>query len=248
MRRQNEFLDIFLRGTEPSLGLLLAFALGLLVVGILSNLAYDLLAVGGDWPAVWRPVVASALLTAFAYVLYWVDRRRRQRVQATVDESRLSPPHAGLVWLFGPGRFDHLVYALKHHQTGSGGTHCWLVMQDTEPVQRAFSLLTQQLLEEGITTHLHPVYIEELDVQASYQAVRDILDREAMEEGLDSNQVIADITGGTKPLTAGMVLASLTAGGSMEYIESERDAQGKPLPDTLRAVLVDTAFYLEVGD
>lgn len=248
MNRRNEFLDVFLRGAEPSLGLLLAFFLGLLVVGILSNLVYDLLIVGGDCPAVWRLVVALILPTILAYVLYWVDRRRKQRVQAAVDESRLSPPHAGLVWLFGPGRFDHLVYALKHHQAGNGGTHCWLVMQDTEPVQRAFSLLTQQLLDEAITTHLHPVYIEELDVQAAYQAVRDILDREVLEEGLDPSKVIADITGGTKPLTAGMVLASLTAGRSMEYIESERDAQGKPLPDTLRAVLVDTAFYLEVSD
>jgi len=59
--------------------------------------------------------------------------------------------------------------------------------------------------------------------------------------------VIADITGGTKPLTAGMVLAAITSGKRIEYVESERDAQGNPIPQTLRVVLAGTAFYLEHG-
>ena len=58
------------------------------------------------------------------------------------------------------------------------------------------------------------------------------------------DQVIADITGGTKPLTAGMVLAALTVGGALEYVESERDAEGRPIEDTQRVVLMDTAFYV----
>ena len=41
-----------------------------------------------------------------------------------------------------------------------------------------------------------------------------------------------------------MVLAALTAGGALEYVESERDAQGRPITGTLRVVLVDTTFYV----
>ena len=81
-------------------------------------------------------------------------------------------------------------------------------------------------------------------MEAAYQAVRSIFDREAKEEGLDGTQVIGDITGRTKPLTAGMVLAALTAGRGMEYVESERDAEGNPVPNTLRVVLADMTFYL----
>ena len=184
------------------------------------------------------------LLTGLAYFLYRWDRQRERGMQAIVDESRLAPPHAGVVWLFGPGQFDHLLFALEHHRKGGGAAHCWLVMQDIEAVREAFNQLSQHLLERGVMTRLHPVYIRQLDVQAAYQAVRAIFEREASEEGLQPMQVIADITGGTKPLTAGMVLAALTAGGTLEYVESKRDTEGQPILGTLRVVLVDTTFYV----
>jgi len=247
--RRTEFFDIFLRGAGPSPELLGAFALGLLVVGLLSNLIYDLFTVPEySLTLAWRPAIACLLLTSLAYLLYQRDGRRRRGMGVAVDESRQAPPRPGLIWLLGPGRFDHLLFALEHHRKGGGAAHCWLVMQDTEKVQHAFSQLSQQLLEQGMATRLHPVYIQQLEVQASYQAVRAIFDREALEEGVDPEQIIADITGGTKPLTAGMVLAALTAGRELEYVESERDVQGDPIPGTLRVVLVDTAFYLAQED
>jgi len=245
MKRRAEFLDVFLRGAGPSPELLGAFALGLLLVGILGNLAYDLLTTPTDSLAVaWRPAVAMVILTGLAYLLYRQDRRRKRAVRAVVDESRLAPPRPGLVWLFGPGRFAHLLFALEHHRKGGGGSHCWLVMQNVEPVREALNQLSQQLLEQEIKTQLHPVYIQQLEVQAAYQAVRAVFEREAAEEGLAPGEVIADITGGTKPLTTGMVLAAITTGGALEYVESERDTQGQPIPGTLRVVLVDTTFYV----
>jgi len=245
MKRRAEFLDAFLRGAGPSPELLGAFALGLLVVGLLANLAYNLLTAPAEGlPVAWRPLVAILSCTGLAYLLYWLDRRRGRQVQAVVDESRLAPPHAGLVWLLGPGPLDHLLFALQHHRRGGGALHCWLVMQDSRPVREAFHQLSQRLLEEEAATRLHPVYIQHLDVQAAYGAVRTVFEREAAEEGLRPEEVIADVTGGTKPLTAGMVLAALTTGGALEYVESERDAEGRPIPGTLRVVLVDTAFYV----
>lgn len=245
MRRRAEFLDAFLRGAGPSPELLGAFALGLLVVDLVANLAYSLLTAPAEsLPVAWGPLVAILLLTGLAYLLYRRDRRRGRAVEMRVDESRLAPPHTGLIWLLGPGPPDHLLFALEHHRKGGGGLHCWLVMQDVEPVRQALAQLSQKLLERGAAVRLHPVYIQYLDVQAAYQAVRAVFEREAAEEGLPPAQVIADITGGTKPLTAGMVLAALTTGGALEYVESERDAHGQPVPGTLRAVLVDTAFYV----
>jgi len=245
MKRRTQFLDIFLRSAGPSPELLGAFALGLLVVGILGDVAYDLLTAPADNLRVaWRPVAAAVLLTGLAYLLYRRDRGRGREVQAVVDESQLAPPRAGLIWLFGPGPFEHLLFALGHHRQGGGAAHCWLVMQDIGPVREAFSQLSQRLLEQAMTTQLHPVYIEELDVQAAYQAVRAIFEREAAEEALQPGQIIADITGGTKPMTAGMVLAALTTGGGLEYVESKRDSQGQYVPGTQRVVLMDTTFYV----
>jgi hypothetical protein len=245
MKRRTEFLDIFLRSAGPSSELLGAFALGLLVVGILGDVAYDLLTAPADNLRVaWRPVAAAALLTGLAYLLYRRDHRRGREVQAVVDESQLAPPRAGLIWLFGPGPFEHLLFALDHHRQGGGAAHCWLVMQDIGPVRETFSRLSQRLLEQEMATQLHPVYIEELDVQAAYQAVRAIFEREATEEALQPGQIIADITGGTKPMTAGMVLAALTTGGDLEYVESRRDSEGQYIPGTQRVVLMDTTFYV----
>jgi hypothetical protein len=246
MKRRAEFLDVLLRGAGPSLELLVAFALGLLVVGLLGDVAYDLLTAPAEsLPVIWRPVVAAGVLTAVAYGFYRWDRRRRRTVDVAIDESRLAPAHRGLVWLFGPGDFDHLLFALDHHRAGGGGDHCWLVLQDIEPVQEAFGRLSQHLSEQAIPTRLHPVYIPALDVEAAYGAVRAVFEREAAEEGLAPGDVIADVTGGTKPLTAGMVLAALTTGGALEYVESERDTDGRPIPQTLRVVLVDTEFYVK---
>ena len=245
MRRRAEFLDVFLRGAGPSLELLAAFALGLLVVAILGSLFYDLLTAPLDNLSVaWRPAIAAGVLTGLAYLLYRRDRRQGRGVQAVVDESQKAPPHPGLIWLFGPGPFEHLLFALGHHRERGGASHCWLVMQDSEPVRQALARLSQRLLDEGVKTHLHPVYIPQLGVEPAYRAVRTVFEREAAEEGLEPDQVIADITGGTKPLTAGMVLAALTTGRAIEYVESNRDAEGRPIPSTQRVVLVDTAFYV----
>jgi hypothetical protein len=246
MRRRAEFLDVLLRGAGPSPELLGAFALGLLVVAVVGDQVYDLLiAPERSLPVVWRTVVAAGVLIGLAYLLYRRDRRRRPAVRAVVDESRLVPPHAGLVWLFGPGQFQHLLFALAHHRRGGGAAHCWLVMQEgVTPVRERFGELSQRLTEDGVATRLHPVYVARPDTQAVYEAVRAVFEREAVEEGLAPDRVVADITGGTKPMTAGMVLAALTTGSTLEYVESERDDQGQPIPGTLYVALVDTTFHV----
>jgi hypothetical protein len=245
MMRRSEFFDILLRGAGPSPELLGAFALGLLVVGILSNLGYDLVvAPEAVLSVTWRPIVAAVMLTGLAYFFYRLDRRRWRGLEVQVDESRRAPAQAGLIWLLGP-QINHLLFALSDHRKGGGAAHCWLVMQSNqESVQQAYDQLSSQVLERGWDTRLHPVYIEHLEAQAAYEAVRTVFSREAAEEALTPDQVIADITGGTKPLTAGMILATLAVGGTLEYVESDRDDKGYVIEGTQRVVLVDTRFHL----
>ncbi|MEI2420085.1 hypothetical protein V6O07_07410, partial [Arthrospira platensis SPKY2] len=54
-----------------------------------------------------------------------------------------------------------------------------------------------------------------------------------------------DITGGTKPLTAGMVLSGVANGALFEYVETDRDENGRYIPETARVISVDVNFYLE---
>jgi hypothetical protein len=238
------FLRAFLQGAEPTPELLGAFILGLIVANALAQLVYDLAMAPETLPTLWRPALIIIVLTGAAYLLYRRDRQRARTMHVYVDENRLAPPHAGIVWLFGPGRFDHLLFALEHHHKGGGASHCWLVMQNTEPAQRTYSQLLQQLPEKGLNTQLHPVYIPQLEAGDAYQAVRRVFEEEAPKVGLKPEDVIADITGGLKPLTAGMILAAITLDRALEYVESERNPQGEPIPGTLRVVLIDLNFYV----
>lgn len=247
MKQRVSFLDAFLKGAGPSPALVAAFALGLLVVGLLSNLVYELLtAWPTSWPNAWLPLAVACALTALAYLLYRQDARDGRSLRVEVDESLLAPRSPGLIWFLGPGSFEHLVDALRYHRQEEAQQHCWLVMQrNSPPVETAFLELSQELLKAQLPVQLHRIYIANLETQDAYQAVRTVWEREAPEELLRPDQVIADITGGTKPLTAGMVLAAVATGNSLEYVETDRDVEGEFIQGTARVVRADLSFYLE---
>ena len=181
MRTWTKFWYYFLFG-GPSPALLGAFTLGLLVINMLGDLAYDVLtAQASKGIDVWVPLATASVL---------------------------------------------------------------LVMQDSAAVRKTFARFSEELLDQGLPTQVHLVYIRELSAQAAYQAVTTIFTRECAEQGLPPSAVIADITSGTKPMTAGMVLAALTRQRPLEYVESDRDADGFPIAGSLRVVLANTDFYV----
>lgn len=240
MERRMGFWPIFLGG--PSSGMLSAFAIGVLVVALWGNLCYDLLVgMTFHWRSVGPVVGVSALLTVLAYALY---RRARREVtlEVAVDESRLAPARRGLIWLFGPN-YAHLITALRHHREGGGGEHCWLIMQDAPAIRAAFRHCTEALAEAELSPRLYPVYIQDVDARTTYRAVRTLVERELGEAALEVEDVIADLTSGTKPMTTGLVLAALTGGVDLEYVESQRDAEGEVIAGTQRVVLLDMDFY-----
>jgi len=246
LKRRVGFAGAFLG--VPSSELFGAFALGLLVAGIAGNLVYDLLT-GRSFRSIEfvAPVLAMALFTGLAYLLYGLAYRL-PKVGLVIDEGGSPAAHAGIIWLFGPGSYDHLLFALQHHRDGGGGVHCWLVMQNIVAVKETFGRLAADIAELTPPVSMHPFYIDELDADATYRAVHDILTRESAEEGLQPGQVVSDITGGTKPMTTGMALAALAQDTAIEYVETERDAAGKPIPGTERVVLLDLDFEVSRGE
>jgi hypothetical protein len=119
--RSPEFWKLLLSLREgATLTLLGVFIAGVLVMGQLSNLMYGVLTDAGNlgWGAVLRVTAACGVLVATAYGLYWRERRKLSRLQVIVDESRLAPPHRGLIWMLGPGAVDHALHAIRHHAQG----------------------------------------------------------------------------------------------------------------------------------
>jgi hypothetical protein len=58
--------------------------------------------------------------------------------------------------------------------------------------------------------------------------VRDVYQREASRLGISPKQVIADITGGTKPMTMGMIVACLEGDYPIEHVPTAFNAAGQP--------------------
>lgn len=70
------------------------------------------------------------------------------------------------------------------------------------------------------------------------QLVDWIYQEDAPEMGLDESQIIADYTGGTKSMTAGVVLACTNPSRRLEYIWSEYDKNGQILRSEVREVII----------
>jgi hypothetical protein len=86
--------------------------------------------------------------------------------------------------------------------------------------------LRQMLLERNVTPYAVEVD-DALQVDSLYRKMLDVL---AEAQTLRSAQpLIADLTGGNKPMTAGMLLACLEVGVTMQYWHVPRDDRGRPL-------------------
>ncbi len=254
MSNRSEFWELLLSlRAGATLTLLSIFVIGVLLMGLVSNTLYSLLVDPASLGVgMARVLLFCGVLVAAAYGLYWREQHKPRRVQVVLDESRLAPPHRGLVWLLGPGSVEHALHTIRHHAGGLADgqvLHCWLVMQrGNAAVQIASNTLASQVAENKLAARLEPVLVDRPDVESTYQAVRHVFEQKAPAEGLSERDVVADITGGTKPMTTGMVLASLDGARDLEYVESQRDDAGDPIPGTLHVVWVNKSFRLEKTD
>jgi hypothetical protein len=80
-------------------------------------------------------------------------------------------------------------------------------------------------------------------VEYTYNLVQRIFEQESLDRKLAPQEIIADITGGMKPMTAGMALACLAHNRDMQYMVSVRDESGEPRRDVPpEPVKIDTRF------
>lgn len=237
---------------EPRAETIVGFVAGLLLVGLLTNLLYQVLL--GDIPhrqGLMTVLVVSGLLLAVAYGSYRRWLRKARRLAFILEEHTLTPPQRrGLVWILTPSGTQHTLVAIRHHY-GDGTElnhlrHCWLIQQRANAnVTKERFILEEQLRAAGIKLELHTVNVEELSVEATYNALVQIVEEKIASEGLSSGQVVVDITGGTKPMTAGLIFGALSTDTLLEYVETERDSAGNPRSETAKVVFVSRQAYLQ---
>ena len=200
---------------------------GPVVSAVLVALAVNLLtetltAQVGMWMS-WVVIgVLGLVIVAFVYGYSAREARRRAHVSPPIDLPG-PPKEHGLVFLFS--REETLREAIRYHQPAL--EHVWLLVT---PQRQADAASAMTRFDASFTVHHLP---DLWDSQACYRIVAQIYQHEVPRLGLEPQRVIADITGGTKPMTLGMIVACLEGGYPIEHVPTAYDATGAqtgPLP------------------
>lgn len=193
----------------------------LLLSGLLVPLTTNL---GSSWLETTLGQTSNRLLQLLALgvalvVGLWVLNLaldREEPVELVPEEER-PPRYPGLIVLVGTGRkgagpeeLSHqpaIEYHLEREEAGSEPLRvCWLIatggLMGSVPVARQ----VRSRYSDRCQMHLR-VLADAFDVEEAYHLAHRIYTQEATECGLTPDQIIADFTGGTKPMSAGVILA-----------------------------------------
>jgi hypothetical protein len=217
-------------------GLLALLVTGLLVQVLINLLSSWLEQTMGETPA--KILILIVAVGAAALVLWAVlQLLGREPPVEIVPEEEKAPRFPGLVALVGPGRAgadpmkQAAAVALEHHLTDKGPGEplqvAWLVTSRGERGGVAAAEAYCNRYADRCEMHVRTV-ADPFDLQETYAVVRRIYREEVPAKGLRPEQVVADLTGGTGMMTAGVALACrdrwpmeyVTGGGRDEMVSA----------------------------
>ena len=159
----------------------------------------------------------SGLVIAAALIFMAMVRALRPRLDL-VPETQKPGLYPGLIVLVGIGRketadpmTEPAVPAIEYHlgtpDTPGPLKACWLIATAGEKG----SLPRARAIKAAFADRIPDIYIRTLadpfSVQEAHDCIEKIYAEEIEQAGLTESQVIADFTGGVKPMSAGMILA-----------------------------------------
>lgn len=210
----------------------LLFLLGWLMLGLMTTSPYDIIT-----QALGKTYLRLALLFVVAFlvlliIFFALDRFIRRRIAdaaVPIEPDRRAEGHRALVVLVGPGGGRPHESAVAYHRAEENGAAlrvCWYIYT---PEARQAGLALEQGAAGAV--HFHPIPIPgETDARAAYRGVSEALDAAtsaAITPPLTEADLIVDITGGTKPMTAGAVVACAERGVALQYMYSPRNERGE---------------------
>ena len=196
--------------------LVLLFISGLLVPLVTELAGSWLEATLGQTPSQLVQLLALCVAMAVGLWVLYLALGKRQVLELVPLEQR-PPCFPGLVVLVGPGRKGTDPTALSHNQAieyhlgdkEAGGEPlrvCWLIATAGEKGSLPVAQQVRGRYHDRCTVKIKLVH-DAFGIQEMHQIIHTIYTQEAAEYDLAPNQIIADFTGGTKPMSAGLVLA-----------------------------------------
>lgn len=255
----------------------LLFVAGAILLELVSSAVYDLVREGTGSPlAVLVLLIGSFCLFLVVAVLFTLIARRLKPKLALSVPGTPVPRREGLIALVSYGRLSDIpaTAAIQYHLGGTDGRavgplcHCWLIAtkppdqearQATNGVGSGLGETPQSSARNAVD--LRERYKQDLktievitiadadDPEETFVAVEEAYRRARKHHGLHSSQIIADFTGGTKSMTAGMVLGCTGPDRHLEYMKPRKylpDGRADPEAGS-EGRLVDIHFFLRTG-
>ena len=193
--------------------------LSAVLVAAVINVLTDSLSTWGGPAYGWVFVVFLAVLTIlFVYSYnrrysYW---RRNLGPIADIASPR---KHEGLIFLFT--QKETAREAIRHHLPVL--KHVWLIVTPQKQAEAGEIVIDFPEVSFSILP-ISNLY----DTQSCYNVVRHIYEQGTQDVGISPKNTIADITGGTKPMTMGMIVACIEGGLPIEHVPTRFDSSNKP--------------------
>lgn len=217
------------------------FIIGTAALSLVLQAAYDFANEPGEFKGGYW-LALGCLLIAVTILLVSALRQHYSLGQIGMKQAAASRQQTGLLLLAditGENARHAIEYCLPSLQ------HCWIIATH-ESLAAVHSLVA---LYQGQVPHFYygelSYLVDPDQIQATYDTAVRIFDLEAVIAGLQPHEIVADISGGTKAMTAGVTLACLARDRDMQFMKKPRDAAGRILPAGLaQPVRVDTTFFL----
>ncbi|PKO20835.1 MAG: hypothetical protein CVU38_18010 [Chloroflexi bacterium HGW-Chloroflexi-1] len=157
-------------------------------------------------------LLAATLIFANVYALQ--VRRSIERGERVLGGQRAPEPHRGLIVMVT--RAPTARQAVDYHRERL--QHLWIIM--TPEMRELAGALSKHAETLHVTCHLLELQ-NELDATGCYGVVRDVFQVHGPRYGLAPGEIIADLTGGTKLMTAGMVLACGDLNQALQFVPTQ---------------------------
>lgn len=168
-------------------------------------------------------VMAFVTLAVLAYANVYAYRVHDWTLKGKqiIGEHKSPAPGQGLILMVTHA--PTMRKALDYHAATL--KHLWLIV--TPEMESAANELREFARQKQISCHTEEL-AESFDANGCYRLVKRIYEEQVFELRLPRSAVIADMTGGTKPMTAGIVLACSNLGARLEHVPAYF-ADGKAL-------------------
>lgn len=200
---------------------------GTVLLAVASNLLYD---ITKTTLGTWGTLLTLAGMLALGVVLVMLALRRSTPPPGFDVKDRPRPhQYEGLIALVSSRPV--VEKAIAYHCPVL--KCCWFIV--TPETLTMAAEIQGQYLDKGIRCHVREIK-DEYDTEGCLTAVRHIFTVEVLDEGLTAKRVIADITGGTKPMTAGMLIACMSGEYAVQHTPSRYrydSEKGRRVPDGL---------------